>query len=280
MTDEDRLQGEGRGARAPRRARRWPAFVAGFTVLSVAALLCGKRTFEAYSWWREGNAVRRGRQVAVRAGCFSCHGPGGIRGVKNPGSRWGDVPAWDGGNWMMYVADPAEIEEYIRYGLPRRKQKDSGAKAQVEKALIKMPAYEGRLNEREIRDLTLFVKAISGLGRPQDGPAAPGYDLAVEFGCFSCHGVDGTGGVKDPGSFKGYIPGWRGPDWEDLVESDDEIREWIMEGGIRRWSGNRLAMHFTRAQAIQMPAYREALTPAQVDQIVAYIKWLRARPAP
>jgi mono/diheme cytochrome c family protein len=259
----------------PRRA-----VLAALGIVAVAALLFGKRAFETWSWWREGNAVRRGRQVAAGAGCFSCHGPGGIRGVKNPGSRWGDVPAWDGGSWMMYVSAPAEIEEYIRYGLPRRKQQDSGARAQAEKALIRMPAYEGRLSERAIRDLTLFVQAVSGLGRPPDGPAAQGYDLVMEYGCFACHGVEGTGGIRNPGSFKGYVPGWRGPDWRELVESDDEIREWITEGGIRRWSGNRLAMRYTASQAIQMPAYREALAPAQVEAIVAYIKWLRAHPAP
>ncbi len=62
----------------------------------------------------------RGRAVAVEMGCFACHGPAGTGGVPNPGSDEGEVPAWDGGNAMMYVKNEAEIREWILDGLPAR----------------------------------------------------------------------------------------------------------------------------------------------------------------
>src|SRR5882724_8308094 len=36
----------------------------------------------------------RGYRLAAGVGCFSCHGPGGNGGTKNPGSEEGEVPAF------------------------------------------------------------------------------------------------------------------------------------------------------------------------------------------
>ncbi|HEU4401501.1 MAG TPA: c-type cytochrome [Candidatus Polarisedimenticolia bacterium] len=258
---------------------RWILRLALIVLLAAALVRYGKPAFEAWSFRRQENPIQRGARVAAAAGCFGCHGPGGLRGLKNPGSKWGDVPSWAGGTAMMFLTEPSDLEEYIRFGLPRRKRRNPETLAQVEKAAIVMPAYEGRVSDPEIRDLVRYVAAVSGIDRPKDGPAAQGYDLVQENACFSCHGVDGAGGVRNPGSFKGYIPGWRGSDWGDLVRSDAEIRQWINDGGITRWEGNRLARYFSGRQALRMPAYRKYLSPAQVDQIVAYLAWLRARPS-
>lgn len=62
----------------------------------------------------------RGYRVAVRAGCFACHGPNGTGGVKNPGSRDGEVPGFAGGTPMMWVKSESELREYILDGAPER----------------------------------------------------------------------------------------------------------------------------------------------------------------
>ena len=62
----------------------------------------------------------RGYDVAAKLGCFACHGPGGMGGVSNPGSDEDHVPAWDGGNAMMYVQHEREIREWILDGHPKR----------------------------------------------------------------------------------------------------------------------------------------------------------------
>lgn len=56
--------------------------------------------------------------------------------------------------------------------------------------------------------------------------------LARKYNCFLCHGKFAQGGVENPGSLKGYIPGWFGTDFEHLTDNNNKtkIREWIMVG--------------------------------------------------
>src|SRR5579859_4163452 len=120
------------------RARKGIAAVALLVALAAAAFPPVGR---AFSRWQEANAVSRGERLAGRAGCFACHGPGGARGVPNPGARDKAVPAWDGGMSMMYVTSSAEVREYIARGEPERRRRDAEYMASVTKAKIVMPAY-------------------------------------------------------------------------------------------------------------------------------------------
>ena len=52
-----------------------------------------------------------------------------------------------------------------------------------------------------------------------------GAHLYLQKGCITCHGPEGRGLVKNPGSFKGYIPAWDSADYAELVRDDDEFRE-------------------------------------------------------
>src|SRR5437867_4257876 len=63
-------------------------------------------------------AAERGRRLAERAGCFGCHGPGGLRGASNPGRTDRTVPNFED-DVMMYVKSPEEIREWIRDGVTR-----------------------------------------------------------------------------------------------------------------------------------------------------------------
>jgi len=51
----------------------------------------------------EETPARRGQRLAAELGCFSCHGPGGGGGTKNPGSEEGTVPAFTERTQMMYM---------------------------------------------------------------------------------------------------------------------------------------------------------------------------------
>ncbi len=126
--------------------------------------------------------------------------------------------------------------------------------------------------------LTVICAAfVYYLRQPRFTAAQRGYFLARENGCFGCHGPGGRAGVENPGSFKGYIPPWEGPDFGELVANDGELREWIMEGSIERFRSNPLAAYFTGRQVIQMPAYRNILSAAQVDTLITYIHWLNRK---
>jgi mono/diheme cytochrome c family protein len=230
--------------------------------------------------WRtkDRGSVHRGFQVAERSGCFACHGPGGYRGMANPGHGLEDVPPWSGGLITMYADNEAEIREWIEDGMPKRLRADPEQVKLRKGAAIAMPAFRGSVAENDLRALVAYVKAVSDLEKPEDAKAEEGRQVALKFGCFNCHGPQGRGAIDNPGSFKGYVPGWDGPDYAELARSDDEAREWILDGRPRRLQENRIARFFLDRQKVPMPAYRQHLTTAEVDGLLAYIRWLRQHP--
>jgi len=225
----------------------------------------------------ETTAAERGHKIALASGCFSCHGPGGRGGVKNPGSKDGAVPAFVGGEPMMWVDSENEIREYILDGVPKRKRDNPRYAKRLAEQLLQMPAYRGYLSESDVDDLIAYIGAVSGLSAPTDELALQGQDLAYRYGCMECHGPMGAGGVGNPGSLKGYIPGWWGKDFDDLVRNDDELRQWMLEGRLQRLEDNPIARHFTTGQRIQMPAYKDLLNDDQLRALMAYVKWVNAR---
>jgi hypothetical protein len=101
-----------------------------------------------------------------------------------------------------------------------------------------------------------------------------GYRAARDLGCFGCHGPGGLIGSKNPRSFKGYIPPWRGPDYHDLVRNDAELKAWILDGKIDRLESNRPATFFTRRQIIKMPAYRGVASDSTLATVMEYVRWV------
>jgi hypothetical protein len=68
--------------------------------------------FKALVLQYEDDPAARGRVLAGRLGCFNCHGPEGVGGVANPGSRWETVPGFGEQTLMMYAASDDEVREY------------------------------------------------------------------------------------------------------------------------------------------------------------------------
>jgi mono/diheme cytochrome c family protein len=258
------------------RARRRATFVMilGAVLLlenGALAVWLGARHFRT----PQSAPLERGRRVAERLGCFTCHGPDGGRGVPNPGSRSGNVPVWRGGTLMMFAESDAEISEWILDGAPRRLRAQPDFAHERAQALLAMPAFRGKVEGRDFEDLLAFFRAVAAADPVDDVTAARGREIAVDRGCFGCHGPQGRGNASNPGSFKGYIPSWDGPDFPDLVQSDAELREWILDGSARRLREHPIARHFLAQQAIRMPAFRPHLGADEVDALVAYIHWLR-----
>lgn len=224
----------------------------------------------------ERTPAERGYEVALRSGCFTCHGPNGGGGVKNPGSSDDEVPGFSGGSPMMWAKSEGELREYILDGAPARKRNDPKYKEKVKKWLLAMPAYRGYLSESEVDELIVYIRAVSGLITPKDELAAKGQEIAFEQGCFHCHGPMGAGGVANLGSFKGYIPGWWGEDFRDLVRSDDELRAWIIDGSIERLRTHFIAKHFIESQRVYMPAYGDFLDDKQLTALISYVRWVNA----
>jgi mono/diheme cytochrome c family protein len=235
----------------------------------------------AAAWVRRPDlpAAERGRRVAERAGCAACHGPDGIRGTPNPGRQDGSVPTYEG-DVMMFADGADEIRQWIRDGATAKRAQSESWRAARARGALRMPAFKGRLSEREIDDLVAFVVAMSGAPEPPDGPARHGRERAQALGCFGCHGSGGRLARPNPGSLKGYVPSWDGRDFAELVRDRGEFGEWVEDGVAHRLRADPVARYFLRRATLHMPAFRRHLEPGDVDSLWAYVAWLRGTPAP
>ncbi len=266
--------GEPRGSKDRGGAGGRRRVVVGVLAMLVLAETAALAVIAVRARWlaaAESSQQRRGELVAERMGCFGCHGPGGAVGIPDPDSRAGDVPAWVGGSWTMYNHQPGDVRGWILDGHPPGQKPDAGA-------LIKMPAYRGRMSGAELADLTVYVLTVSEFGELPDPKVSAGRDVALRYGCFGCHGAEGRGLVPDPGSLKGYVPAWDGADYPDLVRGDGELRQWVRNGAPDRLRANPAARYFLAGEAIQMPAYGNRIKPAELDALAAYVHWVRQHP--
>lgn len=252
-------------------AVRTPVWFVAFVIAALALTYPAMRRLVLQV---EVTPPQRGYAVATRAGCFDCHGPDGVGGVANPGSKDGEVPGFTGGTLMMFVKSDAELREYIVDGAPARKRNDPRYRQSMEAQLLAMPAYRGYLSEAEIDDLVAYLRVASGLIVPADPSAARGQEIALTLNCFHCHGPMGAGGRANPGSLKGYVPGWWGKDFRELVRNDDELRAWIRDGSIERLRDQPIARYFIDGQRVSMPAYADFATDAELEALVHYVNWV------
>jgi mono/diheme cytochrome c family protein len=170
---------------------------------------------------------------------------------------------------MMYIESDADLREWILDGKPRRLAGPLAGEA----ALLKMPAYRDRLHERELDALVAWYRAVAAWNPDMPEVAARGRRVAARSGCFGCHGDGGVAGVPNPGSLKGYVPGWGSPDYSELVADEAELRAWILDGRPARFAESRLAGFFLDRQVLRMPAYRDVIEPAALNDLVEYVQW-------
>jgi mono/diheme cytochrome c family protein len=222
--------------------------------------------------------VERGRRIAEANGCFACHGPEGTKGVPNVGRVDLTVPSFSGA-LMMYAKDAGQVREWIENGGTQAKRASATWNAEREKGTLRMPRFKDRLTKHEIDDLVAFVLASAGEPAPEDSLPSAGLERAQALGCFGCHGTGGRFARPNPGSFKGYVPPWDGPDFPDLVASREEFNEWVESGVSRRFAANPVASYFLRRAPLHMPHYKTHLDPGDLDALWAYVTWLRVRPA-
>jgi len=221
--------------------------------------------------------AERGRRLAQKSGCFTCHGPGGIRGVKNDGRSDHTVPGFEG-DVMMFAKSDEQIREWIRDGVTKAKSKSKSWQAKRDRGALKMPAFGNRFGKRGLDDLVAYVNARAGNPEPEDSLVQAGLDLTEALGCNGCHGPGGRLAQPNPGSLKGYVPSWDGRDFADLVRDRDEFHQWITNGVSDRFERNPAAMFFLRRAALHMPAFRDHLKPGDEDALWAYVQWLRRTP--
>ncbi len=244
----------------------------------VAVLLLAVAALPLTRWAlgrRERNPILRGRLLAGREGCVTCHWPWSQREIPNPGSRWGSVPLLAHGNARMYAADRAEIEEFIRHGAPRAWLDDPMVIERLDGQQLRMPAYGEVLSDGEIADLVAFTSAVERVEPPGGETAATGRHAAWKHGCLVCHGVEGSGGLANPGSLGGFVPGFLGGNFEHMVRDEQEFGEWIVDGTSSRLERNPVARFFLRRQRVAMPAYGELVSEEEIQWIWSWVVEMR-----
>ena len=250
---------------ATKRRTRWLLGVLGIGLLIAAV----PRLPGVYWGLRSANEVRRGVALIGELGCEQCHGARGQGGLPNPSAQEepGPVPGWTEHAWYEYLVNEDQLRRILLNGrLDERDVPEPGE--------MHMPAYADFLDDGELDDLVAAIKVISGMVRPPRGsPARAGHELAKRWDCFSCHGPGGSGGRTNPGSLTGFVPGWYGPAFEDLVRDRSEFEDWIRTGSISRLANATLASRFLERQRTFMPAYPE-LTDEDLDALWAYTAWL------
>ena len=221
--------------------------------------------------------VERGRRLAERAGCFSCHGPEGRGGVANPGRTDRTVPDFSD-DVMMFARDSEAVREWITDGVTAARARSASWRAERDRGTLRMPAFKRRLGAGQVADLVAFVEASAGRPAPGDSLAKRGLERAGRLGCTGCHGGGGRFERPNPGSFAGYVPAWDGPDFAELVRDSSEFRQWVERGLSRRFERNPAALFFIRRATLKMPPFERHLEPGDVEALWAYITWLRTPP--
>src|SRR5436305_10518359 len=176
-----------RGAPEPWTAPRLIAWTAILVAVAESAWLLYPRARSVVLSLEETPAVR-GYRLAAGVGCFSCHGPGGNGGTKNPGSEEGEVPAFGEQTQMMYVKDEQDLREYVLDGAPARRREDADYQAKVKAATLRMPSYRNFLSSAEVDELVAFLRATSGQILPDEALATKRAERAAALGCCAWHG--------------------------------------------------------------------------------------------
>ncbi|GAB4108991.1 MAG: hypothetical protein Kow001_08170 [Acidobacteriota bacterium] len=244
-------------------------------LLALAAAVLLVLTLFADEVFPEYSPAHRGRQVAVAAGCFSCHGGLGTVPSLNPG-RGPEATVPDMVHERM---DLDELRQWIRDGISEERRQSQAFQAARQNRVIHMPAFGSRLASSEIEDLVAYLalQQYAHSARFRPAPSA-GETLARRYACFTCHGELGQGGVENPGSLKGYIPGFFGNDFRALTRNGErqDLREWILDGHSQSFwqqgfAGFYPGQYFTHRQSIKMPAYRGFISDEEVETLVDYL---------
>ena len=168
-----------------------------------------------------------------------------------------------------------------------------------------MPSFRLGLTDRSARQAAVYVQSLSRTAaRPGAGNATRGDALYQASGCASCHVVEGQGGILGPelttiGARRGpqylreaivtpaasHPPGYlvvravpaSGAAVRGIRVNEDVFWIAIRDAGgtVHALQKSELAQLDREIDASLMPSYESRLSPAQLDDLVAYLGTLR-----
>jgi mono/diheme cytochrome c family protein len=106
----------------------------------------------------EGSSAALGLARVEALGCTGCHGAGGRLARPNPGSLKGYVPSWDGADFADLVKNRAEFDEWVNDGVSQRFATLPPARFFLDRAVLRMPAYETHLESGDLDAMWAYVE--------------------------------------------------------------------------------------------------------------------------
>src|ERR1035437_3133939 len=119
-----------------------------------------------------------------------------------------------------------------------------------------------------------FAIYLNQLRQVEATPALRGEIAARKLGCFACHGTEGRGGVADPGSRSGLIPGWDGPSVATYALNEAEVVQWILDAKPARLKD--VDIKAGRKPLLPMPAYRGKISDQELADLMGYFRAVSA----
>lgn len=226
----------------------------------------------------EGND-KAGAQVFA-TNCVKCHGKEGKGGVKNPGSTDGEVPA-------LNPVDPSLIaDDATTYATNLDLYIEHGSVPEGPSPAITMTAWGDAktLTPQQIADVIAYVMSLNPPPARPSNAGGPGPALGltgdVKAGtqiyaanCVKCHGQQGKGEVKNPGSTDGTVPALNPID-ETLASSDPKVFAYNVDLFMEHGS-----MPEGPSPTISMTAWGDLkmLSPQQIADVIAYVTSLNQK---
>ena len=121
----------------------------------------------------------------------------------------------------------------------------------------KLTGFDGALNAAS-RHLSEDMRMIKG---NIEKSTKLGGVIAESNSCFICHGIEGHGGIRNPGSKKGYITAWDTDQFVRDVKSKAGIKEIILNGKADNME----------AGILKMPAWRGLIKGKELHALANYI---------
>lgn len=169
LESPDDLRGwilDGRPARldapmaGPKALLKMPAYRDRLDAEALDELIAWYRAVAAYTP-EIPEAAADGRRAARKAGCFGCHGPGGLIGRTNAGALKGYVPAWGSPDYFALVKDDAELRAWILDGAPERIRSHPIAQWFTQRQHLKMPAYRDVLDLEQVDAIIVYIRWLA-----------------------------------------------------------------------------------------------------------------------
>lgn len=115
---------------------------------------------KAVNGWEkpQESLAQRGLNRAEELGCFGCHGAGGRLARPNSGSLKGYVASWVGPDFEELVKNKEEFNEWVTDGVCKRLEKNPIAKYFLNRAVLKMPAFEKHLQPGDLEAIWAYVR--------------------------------------------------------------------------------------------------------------------------